>query len=76
MVTNSNHMSRRDPQPLEGAGVRASAVGMVDRLVAGDTIEEKLLVFDEVATSLPLLDWLEEAGAKERCLSPPGLATG
>ena len=60
----------REPHPLEGTGVSASPVGMVDSLVAGDTIDEKLFVFDDVSGELEV--------AAERCLSPSGLvmATG
>ena len=76
MATNSTHMSKREPQPLEGTGVKASAVDMVDCLVAGETIEEKLFVFEETATSSLLLGWLEDVGKVERCRSPSGQATG
>lgn len=59
----------REPHPLEGTGVSASPLGMVDCLVAADTIDEKLFVLDKLSGELEVVE--------ERCLSPSGLvATG
>ena len=74
MVINSTHIRKREPHPLEGTGVIVSADGMVDCLVAGETMEEKLFEFDEVA--MVVLVSFEAGVAEERCLSPSGPATG
>lgn len=71
MEIKSTHMRNREPQPLEGTGVRASVVGMADCLAAGGTMEEKLFVLDEVAMLLG-----EFEAAEGRCRNPSGLATG
>ena len=58
----------REPHPLEGTGVSASPLAIVDCLVAADTIDEKLFVLEKVS------DEFEAAAEEERCLSPSGLA--
>ena len=60
----------REPHPLEGTGVSASPLGILDCRVAADTLDEKLFVFEYVPG--------EFEAAEERCLSPSGLvgATG